>query len=113
MPAPADRRRTEGMRSNARLDQIDVLETIRRAREVRAEARRLIEQARQAREMAAIIGGVPVRSCLWDTVVVSRCTFCRTLIAPYSPKRVVNGETYHAGCSDRKVRQEAEKKKSG
>jgi len=59
-----DRRRPEGMMSNTRMDQIDVLdvlETIRRAREVRAETQRLIEQARQARETAAIIAGVPAR----------------------------------------------------
>jgi hypothetical protein len=40
-----------------------------------------------------------------------RCTLCRTVIAPTSLKRVVNGESYHSGCWDRKVRQEAEKKK--
>jgi hypothetical protein len=56
MPAPADR-----------LDQLDALETIRRAREVQAEARPLIAQARQARETAAIIAGVPARSDLRDT----------------------------------------------
>jgi hypothetical protein len=43
------------------------LETIRRAREVRAETRRLIEQARQARETAAIIACVPARFDPWDT----------------------------------------------
>jgi hypothetical protein len=70
MPAPDDRRRTEVMMSNTRGDQIDVLETIRRAREVRAASRRLIEQARQARETAAITAGVPARSSVsyqaWD-----------------------------------------------
>jgi hypothetical protein len=55
------------MMSNTRMHQIDVLETIRRAREVRAEARRLIEQARQARETAAIITSVRARSDLRDT----------------------------------------------
>ena len=64
---PPTDRRTEGMMSSTRLDQTDVLETIRRAREVRAEARRLIEQARQARETAAIITSVRARSDLRDT----------------------------------------------
>jgi hypothetical protein len=40
----------------------------------------------------------------------NRCTLCRTLIAPTSLKRAVNGESYHAGCGDR-ARQEGEKKK--
>jgi hypothetical protein len=70
MPARADRRRTERMMSNTQMDQLDVLETIRRAREIRAETRRLIEQARQARDGAAIIAGVPIRSGVsyqaWD-----------------------------------------------
>jgi hypothetical protein len=112
MPAPADRRRTERMMmSNTRMDQIDVLETIRRAREVREETRRLIEQARQARETAAITAGVPAIFDLWDTPRVTRCALCRTPIAPTSLKRVVNGDSYHSGCWDRKVRQEGEKKK--
>jgi hypothetical protein len=70
MPVPADRRSTERMMrmmSYTRLDQIDIEETIRRAREVRAEARQLIEHARQVRETAAIITGVRVRSDLRDT----------------------------------------------
>jgi deoxycytidylate deaminase len=110
---PGDRRRTEGRMSNTRLNQLDPQETIHRAREVRAEARRLIEHARQVRETAAIITGVPVRSDLWDTAPVTRCALCRTQIAPTSLKRVVNGNSYHAGCWDRKVRQEGEKTKSG
>jgi hypothetical protein len=55
------------MSSNTRLDQLDALETITRAREVRAETQRLIEQAWQARETAATLAGVPARSGLWDT----------------------------------------------
>jgi deoxycytidylate deaminase len=113
MPPPADRRRTERMRSNTRLNQLDPQETIRRARAVRAESRRLIEQARQVRETTAITAGVPARSDLWDTARVTRCALCRTPIAPTSLKRVVKGESYHSGCWDRKVRQEAEKTKSG
>jgi len=61
MPTPAARRRTKGLMSDTRLDQMDAEETIRRAREVRAETRRLIEQARKARQTAASIGGVPAR----------------------------------------------------
>ena len=41
---------------------------------------------------------------------LTRCALCRTVIAPTSPKRVVDGDSYHAGCWDRKVRQDAEKK---
>jgi hypothetical protein len=41
---------------------------------------------------------------------MTRCAFCRTLIAPTSPKLVVEGESYHAGCWDRKARQAIEKK---
>ena len=42
---------------------------------------------------------------------MTRCALCRTQIAPSSLKRVGNGESYHAGCWDRKVRQEGEKTK--
>jgi hypothetical protein len=83
MPAPADRRRPKRRMWNTRLDQAEGLETIRRARETRAEARRVIEQARQGRETTVtIIAGVPARS----------------------------GVSYEAW--DRKVRQEAGTKKS-
>jgi hypothetical protein len=37
-----------------------------------------------------------------------RCALCRTTIASTSQKRVVDGESYHLGCRDRKVG-EAEK----
>jgi hypothetical protein len=68
MPTPADRRRIQRMMSNTRPDQLDVLETIRRAREIRAETRRLIAWARQVRETAAITAGVPARVSYqaWD-----------------------------------------------
>ncbi len=38
---------------------------------------------------------------------MTRCAFCRTMIAETSPKRVVEGEIYHVGCWDRKVRQQS------
>jgi hypothetical protein len=41
---------------------------------------------------------------------MTRCALCRTVIAPTSAKRVVDGEAYHAGCWDRKVRQAEEKR---
>ena len=40
---------------------------------------------------------------------MTRCALCRTVIAPTRPKRIVGGESYHAGCWDRKVRQETRK----
>ena len=39
-----------------------------------------------------------------------RCAICRTTIASTSQKRLVDGESYHLGCWDRKVRQAEEKK---
>jgi hypothetical protein len=39
----------------------------------------------------------------------ARCALCRTTIAPTSTKRVVDGESYHLGCWDRKVRQTEKK----
>jgi hypothetical protein len=40
-----------------------------------------------------------------------RCALCRTVVAPTSPQRIVDGQTYHAGCWDRKVREEAQNRK--
>jgi len=39
----------------------------------------------------------------------ARCALCRTTIAPTSTKRVVDGESYHLGGWDRKVRQTEKK----
>jgi hypothetical protein len=41
----------------------------------------------------------------------TRCAFCRTIIAPTSVRRLVEGKTYHAGCWDRKARQDEKKKR--
>jgi hypothetical protein len=38
------------------------------------------------------------------TPSMMQCALCRTKIAPSSAKRVVDGESYHLGCWDRKVR---------
>jgi hypothetical protein len=38
-----------------------------------------------------------------------RCALCRTIIAATTPRRVINGESYHAGCWDRRLRQWAAK----
>jgi hypothetical protein len=39
----------------------------------------------------------------------TRCALCRTMIAATSPRRVVDGQTYHAGCWDRQVRETQKK----
>jgi hypothetical protein len=81
------------------------------------ERRRVTEAIeRTARSMLLRLGGPPPDPSIRPTrrrsreLPVTRCAVCRTQIAPTSLKRVVNGESYHAGCWDRKVRQEDEKK---
>jgi hypothetical protein len=52
---------------------------------------------------------VEIVSRTGTAMIYLRRALCRTVIATTSPRRGVDGQTYQAGCCDRKVRETQKK----
>jgi hypothetical protein len=65
------------------------------------------------RSLSRRVGGGDLNGEVWNTPAKTRCALCRTVIARTNFQCVVSkGRTYHAGCWDRQIRQQAAMKKS-